>query len=129
MRMARRGRHTRNFEARFLHKNGRVATLTWSGAWSEGGQQHSFIGREVTEQKLAEEKFRLAVEASSSGMVMVDAAGLRPEPTWPAWFARPSAANPTPRRRSANQGRLEDSDRRGPVLQFSMSAFRTRSPG
>ena len=45
------------------------------GAWSEDGQQHSFIGREVTEQKLAEEKFRLAVEASPGGMVMIDAAG------------------------------------------------------
>ena len=75
MRLARRGRHTRNFEARYVHKKGRVVTLTWSGAWSEGGQQHSFIGREVTEQKLAEEKFRLAVEASPGGMVMVDAAG------------------------------------------------------
>ena len=75
MRLARRGRHTRNFEARYLHKEGRVVALTWSGAWSEGGQQHSFIGREVTEQKLAEEKFRLAVEASPGGMVMIDAAG------------------------------------------------------
>ena len=75
MRLARRGRRSRNFEARYVHKDGRVVTLTWSGAWSEDGQQHSLIGREVTEQKLAEEKFRLAVEASPGGMVMIDAAG------------------------------------------------------
>jgi PAS domain S-box-containing protein len=75
MRLARGGRHTRNFEARYVHKKGRVVTLTWSGAWSEDGQQHSFIGREVTERKLVDEKFRLAVEASPGGMVMIDAAG------------------------------------------------------
>jgi len=40
LRLARRGRNRRNFEARYVHKDGRVVVLTWSGAWSEREQQH-----------------------------------------------------------------------------------------
>jgi two-component system sensor kinase FixL len=75
MRLARSGRLTRNFESRYLHKEGRLVTLRWMGVWSEPEEQHFFIGRDVTEQKLAEDKFRLAVEASPSGMVMIDSSG------------------------------------------------------
>ena len=31
MKAARRGRHMRNFETRYVHKDGRVITLVWSG--------------------------------------------------------------------------------------------------
>lgn len=75
MRAARLARLTRNFETRYVHKEGRIVTLAWTGVWSEPEHQHFFIGRDVTEQKLAEDKFRLAVEASPSGMVMIDASG------------------------------------------------------
>jgi len=75
MRLARRGRHLRNFECRYRRKDGSVATLAWSGVWSELKQEYYFIGRDMTEQKLAQEKFELAVEASPSGIVMVDATG------------------------------------------------------
>jgi PAS domain S-box-containing protein len=75
MRTARRGRAMRNFECRYLHKDGRTVTLTWSGVWSEPVQKHFFSGRDVTEQKLAEEKFRLAVDASPSGIIMIDGDG------------------------------------------------------
>ena len=34
MRLARRGRNTRNFECRYIHKDGRAVTLTWAGVWS-----------------------------------------------------------------------------------------------
>jgi PAS domain S-box-containing protein len=72
MRMARRGRHIRNFETRYLRKDGNIVTLAWTGVWSEPEQQHFFIGRDMTEQKLAQDMFRLAVEACSNGMVMFD---------------------------------------------------------
>jgi PAS domain S-box-containing protein len=75
MRLARQGRHMRNFECRYRRKDGSAATLAWSGVWSEAKQEYFFIGRDMSEQKLAEEKFRLVVEASPSGIIMVDATG------------------------------------------------------
>jgi PAS domain S-box-containing protein len=75
MRLARRGHQIRNFETRYLHRDGRIVTLVWSGVWSEPEQRYFFIGRDMTEQELMEEKFRLAVEASPSGMFMTDAGG------------------------------------------------------
>ena len=75
MRLARRGRHLRNFECRYCRKDGSVATLAWSGVWSEAKEEYFFIGRDMTDQKLAQEKFALAVEASPSGIIMVDATG------------------------------------------------------
>lgn len=56
MRLARAGRETRNFETRYIHKNGRVVTLAWSGIWSEPEQRHFFFGRDMTERKIAEKK-------------------------------------------------------------------------
>ena len=58
MRLARSGLHMRNFETRYVHKNGRVISLVWSGVWSEPVQEYFFTGRDVTESKLAEEKLR-----------------------------------------------------------------------
>jgi PAS domain S-box-containing protein len=55
MRMARRGRAMRNFECRYLHRDGHVVTLTWTGMWSERVQKHFFSGRDMTDQKRAEE--------------------------------------------------------------------------
>ena len=76
MRLARRGKLMRNFETRYVHRDGRPVTLAWSGVWSEPEQHHFFIGRDMTEQRLAEEKFRLAVDASPSGLVMIDGDGV-----------------------------------------------------
>lgn len=58
MRHARAGGLTRNFETRYIHKNGRVMMLAWSGVWSEPEQKHFFFGRDVTEHKIAEEKLK-----------------------------------------------------------------------
>lgn len=61
MRAARRGRHTRNFQTRYVHREGRVVPLVWSGVWSDPEQKHFFFGRDMTEQQAAEEKlWRLA---------------------------------------------------------------------
>jgi diguanylate cyclase (GGDEF)-like protein/PAS domain S-box-containing protein len=58
MRSARRGRDTRNFETRYVHKDGRVVTFAWTGVWSEPEQRHFFIGRDMTEAKAAQEKLK-----------------------------------------------------------------------
>jgi PAS domain S-box-containing protein len=62
-----------------IAKNGRIidVSLSVSPVKSQAGE---FIGaaevaRDITEQKLVEEKFELAVEANPSGIVMIDASG------------------------------------------------------
>jgi PAS domain S-box-containing protein len=55
MRAARRGLHTRNFDSRYVHKNGRNVTLSWMGTWSGPVRRHFFIGRDMTESRLAQE--------------------------------------------------------------------------
>jgi PAS domain S-box-containing protein len=62
MRLARRGRDIRNFETRYLHKDGRSVTLTWTGVWSELEQRHFFIGRDMTVHKRLETAERNAKE-------------------------------------------------------------------
>jgi PAS domain S-box-containing protein len=62
MRLARRGREIRNFETRYVHKDGHAVRLTWTGVWSETEQLHFFIGRDMTAQKLLEVAERSAKE-------------------------------------------------------------------
>jgi PAS domain S-box-containing protein len=62
MRAARRGQHTRNFDSRYVHKDGRIVTLSWMGAWSEPVRRHFFIGRDMTESWLAQEALRESAE-------------------------------------------------------------------
>jgi PAS domain S-box-containing protein len=54
MRLAFRGQQMRNFEARYVHKNGHDVTLAWNGVWSESEKLHFFIGRDVTDAKRTE---------------------------------------------------------------------------
>jgi len=58
MRLARGGHAMRDYECRYLHKDGRVVPLVWSGVWSQPEQRHYFIGRDMTEQRAAEAKLR-----------------------------------------------------------------------
>ncbi len=69
MRMARQGRVMRNFETRYVHKDGRVVPLAWTGIWSEADQQHFFIGRDMTERNAAEERLRRAQRLESVGQL------------------------------------------------------------
>jgi PAS domain S-box-containing protein len=69
MRSARRGQQTRNFETRYLHKDGNTVTLTWMGAWSEPVQRHFFVGRDLTEKRAAEAQFRQAQKMESVGQL------------------------------------------------------------
>jgi len=54
MRKARRGGAIRNFECRYVHRDGHVVPLVWTGVWSEPEQRHFFIGRDVTLRLQAE---------------------------------------------------------------------------
>ncbi|MDE5446366.1 EAL domain-containing protein [Bradyrhizobium sp. CSA207] len=58
MLLARTGEHIRNFEARYLHKSGRIVPLAWSGVWSEPEQKYFFFGRDMTEAKVVETQLR-----------------------------------------------------------------------
>ena len=58
MRAARRGEQVRNRDSRYIHKDGRVVTLSWMGAWSEPVQRHFYVGRDMTESTRAQETLR-----------------------------------------------------------------------
>src|SRR5262249_15535426 len=55
IRIARRGQQRRNFETRWVHRDGRLVPLAWSGVWSDSEQCHFFIGRDMTQSQKAEE--------------------------------------------------------------------------
>jgi PAS domain S-box-containing protein len=61
MRAVRRGHTKGTFETRYIHRDGRLVTLAWTGVWSEPEQQHFFIGRDMTEQKLAQDQLTRAL--------------------------------------------------------------------
>ncbi len=69
MRTARRGRHMRNFETRYVHRNGHAVALTWMGAWSEPVRRHFFVGRDLTEKLAAEAQFRQAQKMEAIGQL------------------------------------------------------------
>jgi PAS domain S-box-containing protein len=94
MRQARRGGQTQNFETRYVHKNGSIVTLAWSGVWSEREQLHFFIGRDATAAKLMERlkdefvatmshelRTPLTSIAAALGLLVGDAGGTLPAPT------------------------------------------------
>jgi diguanylate cyclase (GGDEF)-like protein/PAS domain S-box-containing protein len=58
MELGRSGQHKRNFETRYVHKNGHVVPLAWSGVWCEPEQRYFFFGRDMTERKTAEEQLQ-----------------------------------------------------------------------
>ncbi len=83
MRMARRGKLTRHFDTRYVHKDGHVVTLAWSGVWSEPEQRHFFIGRDMTESKRAREALidsqQMAlgiIDTAIDGFIQIDRAGV-----------------------------------------------------
>jgi PAS domain S-box-containing protein len=82
MRTARRGRLMRNFDCRYVHKNGHPVTLHWSGVWSEAAQRHFFIGRDMTDSRKAEEALREServargiVDTALDAFIQMDEAG------------------------------------------------------
>jgi PAS domain S-box-containing protein len=69
MRAARRGRQMRNFETRYVHKDGNAVQLTWMGTWSEPVRRHFFVGRDLTEKRAAEAQFRQAQKMDAVGQL------------------------------------------------------------
>src|SRR4029079_13988625 len=69
MRLARRGQVTRNFDTRYVHKEGGVVPLTWTGVWSEAEQQHFFIGRDMTERIKLEQQLPQAQKMEAIGQL------------------------------------------------------------
>lgn len=67
MRLARRGHDLRNFECRYVHRDGHPVPLTWTGVWSEEEQQHIFIGRDISDRQAAEEQLRQAQKMEAIG--------------------------------------------------------------
>jgi PAS domain S-box-containing protein len=69
MRAARRGLQTRNFETRYVHKDGKAVTLTWMGTWSEPVRRHFFVGRDLTEKHAADAQIRQAQKMEAIGQL------------------------------------------------------------
>jgi PAS domain S-box-containing protein len=69
MRAARRGLQMRNFETRYVHKDGQAVTLTWMGTWSEPVRRHFFVGRDLTEKRAAEARIRQAEKMEAIGQL------------------------------------------------------------
>jgi PAS domain S-box-containing protein len=64
MRAARRGEKVLNADSRYIHKDGRAVTLSWRGAWSEPVQRHFYVGRDMTQSRLAQQFLRESAELS-----------------------------------------------------------------
>ena len=58
MRAARRGQRPKISDTRCIHKNGREVWLSWLGTWSEPAKRFFFVGRDMTESRLAQETLR-----------------------------------------------------------------------
>jgi PAS domain S-box-containing protein len=69
IRAARRGHLIRNFETRYVHKDGRTVNLNWMGAWSEPVRRHFFVGRDLTEKQVAEAQFHQAQKMDAVGQL------------------------------------------------------------
>jgi PAS domain S-box-containing protein len=69
MRAARRGQNKRNFETRYIHKDGHAVALNWTGTWSEPVRRHFFIGRDLTEKQAAEAQIRQAQKMDAIGQL------------------------------------------------------------
>jgi PAS domain S-box-containing protein len=69
MRSARRGRLQRNFECRYMHKNGNPVPIAWTGIWSEPDSQYFFIGRDMTDRISLEGRLRQAQKMEAIGQL------------------------------------------------------------
>ena len=69
MRTARRGQSKRNFETRYVGKDGKAVALNWTGTWSEPVRRHFFIGRDLTEKQAAEAQMRHVQKMDAIGQL------------------------------------------------------------
>jgi PAS domain S-box-containing protein len=69
MRLARHGGLTRNFECRYVHKDGHTVPLSWTGVWSEPDGQYFFIGRDMTDRVALESQLRQSQKMEAVGQL------------------------------------------------------------
>jgi PAS domain S-box-containing protein len=69
MRAARHGHLMRNFQTRYMHRDGHAVDLFWMGTWSEPVRRHFFVGRDLTEKQAAEAQFRQAQKMDAVGQL------------------------------------------------------------
>jgi PAS domain S-box-containing protein len=58
MRMARQGQNPKISDTRCFHKDGRAVWMSWLGTWSEPVRRYFFVGRDMTESRLAQQTLR-----------------------------------------------------------------------
>lgn len=82
MRAMRRGENLKIADTRCLHKDGRQVWLSWLGSWSEPAKRYFFVGRDMTEARLAQESLRESerlarniIETSLDAFVQTDETG------------------------------------------------------
>ena len=82
LRLARRGKRARNTDSRYIHKDGRIVTLSWMGTWSEPVRRYFFVGRDMTESRLAQETLRESeqlargiIDTALDAFVQIDESG------------------------------------------------------
>ncbi len=82
IRAARRGQRLKHSDTRCIHKNGRHVWLSWLGTWSEPAKRFFFVGRDMTETRLAQETLRESeqlargiIETALDAFVQIDAQG------------------------------------------------------
>lgn len=66
---ARSGQGIQNFKCRYLHKDGHVVPLMWTGKWSEVDRRYFFIGRDMTEYDRAQQQLRQAQKMEAVGQL------------------------------------------------------------
>jgi len=69
MRAARQGQSKRNFETRYVNKDGKAVALNWTGTWSEPVRRHFFIGRDLTEKQAADAQLRHVQKMDAIGQL------------------------------------------------------------
>jgi PAS domain S-box-containing protein len=82
MRALRRGERVKIADTRCFHRNGHEVWLSWLGSWSEQAQRYFFVGRDMTEARLAQESLRESerlarniVETSLDAFIQTDETG------------------------------------------------------
>ncbi|HEY6604010.1 MAG TPA: PAS domain S-box protein [Xanthobacteraceae bacterium] len=83
MRAARRGERPKMSDTRCFHKNGQAIWLSWLGTWSEPAKRFFFVGRDMTESRLAQETLRESeqlargiIDTALDAFVQVDEKGV-----------------------------------------------------
>ena len=83
MRAARHGQRPKIADTRCFHKDGHAVWLSWLGTWSEPAKRFFFVGRDMTESRLAQETLRESeqlargiIDTALDAFVQVDEQGI-----------------------------------------------------